>query len=169
MTYEHPLKDEDGNPAGTETRNYIVVATSRPETMLGDTGVAVHPEDARYAGLVGKFVELPIVGRRVPILADEYANPEKGSGAVKITPAHDFNDFEVGKRAGHMPMNILNAVAAIVSGAEADTAGIPDDFRGLDRFKARDKVVEHFEANELLERIESSRSNSLRGPLRRRH
>ena len=154
VTYEHPLKDEDGNPAGTETRNYIVVATSRPETMLGDTGVAVHPEDARYAGLVGKYVELPIVGRRVPIVADEYANPEKGSGAVKITPAHDFNDFEVGKRAGHTPLNILNAVAAIVSGVEADAAGIPEDFRGLDRFKARDKVVEYFEVHELLERIE---------------
>ncbi|MBY9067525.1 valine--tRNA ligase [Hyphomonas sp. WL0036] len=154
VTYEHPVKDEDGNPAGTETRNYIVVATSRPETMLGDTGVAVHPEDARYASLVGKFVELPIVGRRVPIVADEYANPEKGSGAVKITPAHDFNDFEVGKRAGHTPLNILNAVAEIVSGGEADTAGIPEDFRGLDRFKARDKVVETFEALELLERIE---------------
>ena len=154
VTYEHPLKDEDGNPAGTETRNYIVVATSRPETMLGDTGVAVHPEDARYAGLVGKFVELPIVGRRVPIVADEYANPEKGSGAVKITPAHDFNDFEVGKRAGHTPLNILTAVAAIVTGAEADAAGIPEDFRGLDRFKARDKVVETFEALELLDRIE---------------
>ena len=154
VTYEHPLKDEDGNLAGTETRNYIVVATSRPETMLGDTGVAVHPEDARYAGLVGKYVELPIVGRRVPIVADEYANPEKGSGAVKITPAHDFNDFEVGKRAGHTPLNILNAVAAIVSGVEADAAGIPEDFRGLDRFKARDKVVEHFEVHELLERIE---------------
>ena len=154
VTYEHPLKDEDGNPAGTETRNYIVVATSRPETMLGDTGVAVHPEDERYAGLVGKYVELPIVGRRVPIVADEYANPEKGSGAVKITPAHDFNDFEVGKRAGHTPLNILNAVAAIVSGAEAEAAGIPEDFHGLDRFKARDKVVELFEAKELLDRIE---------------
>ncbi|MFN4184842.1 MAG: valine--tRNA ligase [Hyphomonas sp.] len=154
VTYEHPVKDEGGNPAGTETRNYIVVATSRPETMLGDTGVAVHPEDERYAGLVGKFVELPIVGRRVPIVADEYANPEKGSGAVKITPAHDFNDFEVGKRAGHTPLNILNAVAAIVSGAEADAAGIPENFRGLDRFKARDKVVELFEAHELLERTE---------------
>ncbi|MBA4225677.1 MAG: valine--tRNA ligase [Hyphomonas sp.] len=154
VTYEHPVKDEDGNPAGTETRNYIVVATSRPETMLGDTGVAVHPDDERYKSLVGRFVELPIVGRRVPIVADEYANPEKGSGAVKITPAHDFNDFEVGKRAGHTPLNILNAVAAIVSGAEADAAGIPEDFRGLDRFKARDKVVEAFEALELLERIE---------------
>ena len=154
VTYEHPVKDEEGNPAGTETRNYIVVATSRPETMLGDTGVAVHPEDERYAGLVGKFVELPIVGRRVPIVADEYANPEKGSGAVKITPAHDFNDFEVGKRAGHTPINILNGVAQIVSGAEADTAGIPEDIRGLDRFEARKKVVELFEALELLERIE---------------
>jgi len=154
VTYEHPVKDEDGNVTGTETRDYIVVATSRPETMLGDTGVAVHPEDERYAGLVGKFVELPIVGRRVPIVADDYANPEKGSGAVKITPAHDFNDFEVGKRAGHTPLNILTAVAAIVDGAEADAAGIPEAYRGLDRFDARKKVVEDFEAAGLLEEIE---------------
>ena len=154
VTYEHPTKDEDGNVTGTETRDYIVVATSRPETMLGDTGVAVHPEDERYAGLVGKFVELPIVGRRVPIVADEYANPEKGSGAVKITPAHDFNDFEVGKRAGHTPLNILTAVAAVVDGAEADAAGIPEAYRGLDRFDARNKVVEDFEAAGLLEEIE---------------
>ena len=153
VTYDHPLRDEDGNVT-FETRDYIVVATSRPETMLGDTGVAVHPEDARYAGLVGKFVELPIVGRRVPIVADEYANPEKGSGAVKITPAHDFNDFEVGKRAGHAPLNILTAVAAIVDGAEADAAGIPAELRGLDRLKARDAVVAAFEAAGLLERIE---------------
>jgi len=155
VTYEHPVKDEDGNVTGTETRNYIVVATSRPETMLGDTGVAVHPDDARYAGLVGKFVELPIVGRRVPIIADDYANPEKGSGAVKITPAHDFNDFEVGKRAGHTPLNILNATAHIVDGADAEAAGIPADYRGLDRFDARKKVVEAFEALELLQEIES--------------
>jgi valyl-tRNA synthetase len=155
VTYEHPVKDEDGNVTGTETRNYIVVATSRPETMLGDTGVAVHPDDARYAGLVGNFVELPIVGRRVPIIADEYANPEKGSGAVKITPAHDFNDFEVGKRAGHTPLNILDATAHIVDGADAETAGIPADYRGLDRFDARKKVVESFEALELLQEIES--------------
>ena len=153
VTYEHSLKDEDGNVT-FETRGYIVVATSRPETMLGDTGVAVHPEDARYAGLVGKLVELPIVGRRVPIVADEYANPEKGSGAVKITPAHDFNDFEVGKRAGHAPLNILTAVAAIVDGAQADAAGIPAELRGLDRFKAREAVVAAFEAAGLLERIE---------------
>ena len=155
ITYEHPVKDEDGNVTGTETRDYIVVATSRPETMLGDTGVAVHPDDERYAGLVGKFVTLPIVGRRVPIIADEYADPSKGSGAVKITPAHDFNDFEVGKRAGHTPLNILTATAHIVDGADADAAGIPADYRGLDRFDARKKVVEAFEAAELLQEIES--------------
>ncbi|MEH6695874.1 MAG: valine--tRNA ligase [Hyphomonas sp.] len=155
VTYEHPVKDEDGNVTGTETRDYIVVATSRPETMLGDTGVAVHPEDERYAGLIGMFVELPIVGRRVPIIADDYANPEKGSGAVKITPAHDFNDFEVGKRAGHTPLNILNATAHIVDGDDADAAGIPADYRGLDRFDARKKVVEAFEGLELLQEIEN--------------
>ena len=155
ITYEHPVKDDDGNVTGTETRDYIVVATSRPETMLGDTGVAVHPDDERYAGLLGKFVTLPIVGRRVPIIADEYADPTKGSGAVKITPAHDFNDFEVGKRAGHAPLNILNATAHIVDGADADAAGIPADYRGLDRFDARKKVVAAFEAAELLQEIES--------------
>jgi valyl-tRNA synthetase len=155
VTYEHPVKDEDGTITGTETRDYIVVATSRPETMLGDTGVAVHPDDARYAGLVGKFVTLPIVGRRVPIIADEYADPTKGSGAVKITPAHDFNDFEVGKRAGHTPLNILNATAHIVGGDDADAAGIPADYRGLDRFDARKKVVEAFDAAELLQEIEN--------------
>ena len=155
ITYEHPVKDEDGNVTGTETRDYIVVATSRPETMLGDTGVAVHPDDERYAGLVGKFVTLPIVGRRVPIIADEYADPSKGSGAVKITPAHDFNDFEVGKRAGHTPLNILTATAHIVDGADADAAGIPADYRGLDRFDARKKVVAAFEAAELLQEIEN--------------
>ncbi|MEL6325024.1 MAG: class I tRNA ligase family protein, partial [Pseudomonadota bacterium] len=85
VTYEHPVFDEDGAPAGTETRDYIVVATSRPETMLGDTGVAVHPDDERYKDLVGKEVILPIVDRRIPIVADEYPDPEKGSGAVKIT------------------------------------------------------------------------------------
>ncbi len=155
VTYLHPVKDEEGNIIDQEMRDYIVVATSRPETMLGDTGVAVHPEDPRYAGLIGKFVELPIVGRRIPIIADEYADPEKGSGAVKITPAHDFNDFEVGKRAGHTPLNILNAIAHIVDGEDADAAGIPAEYRGLDRFDARKKVVEAFEAAELLQEIEN--------------
>jgi valyl-tRNA synthetase len=155
VTYAHPLQDGSGEITGYETRSYISVATSRPETMLGDTGVAVHPDDPRYASLVGKFVELPIVGRRVPIVADEYADPEKGSGAVKITPAHDFNDFEVGRRAGLRALNILNAVAQIVRDDEADLAGIPETFRGLDRFEARTRVVAHFEAEGLIDRIES--------------
>ena len=155
VPYLHPVKDEEGNVVDQEMRDYIVVATSRPETMLGDTGVAVHPEDPRYAGLIGKFVELPIVGRRIPIIADEYADPDKGSGAVKITPAHDFNDFEVGKRADHTPLNILNATAHIVGGEEADTAGIPAEYRGLDRFDARRKVVSAFEEAELLQEIEN--------------
>ncbi|WP_300381622.1 valine--tRNA ligase [Henriciella sp.] len=154
VTYEHPLKDEDGNVTGHETRDYIVVATTRPETMLGDTGVAVHPDDERYAPLVGKFVDLPIVNRRIPIVADEHADPEKGSGAVKITPAHDFNDFQVGERAGLPRLNILDSVAAIVEGAEADAAAIPAGYRGLDRFAARKKVEEDFEALELLVEIE---------------
>ncbi|MEE2877749.1 MAG: valine--tRNA ligase [Pseudomonadota bacterium] len=157
VTYEHPVEDEDGNPAGTETRDYIVVATTRPETMLGDTGVAVSPDDDRYASLVGKFVDLPIVGRRIPIVADEHADPEKGSGAVKITPAHDFNDFQVGERAGLPRLNILTKVAAIVDGAEADDAGIPAAYRGLDRYEARKKIEEDFEALGLLAEIEKTK------------
>ena len=157
VTYEHPVTDEDGNPAGTETRNYIVVATTRPETMLGDTGVAVHPDDERYASLVGKFVDLPIVKRRIPIVADEHADPEKGSGAVKITPAHDFNDFQVGERAGLPRLNILTATAAIVDGAEADAAGIPRDYRGKDRFDARKKIEAEFEELGLLVEVEKKK------------
>ncbi|QYJ00166.1 valine--tRNA ligase [Thalassovita mediterranea] len=157
VTYEHPVKDEDGNPAGTETRDYIVVATTRPETMLGDTGVAVHPDDERYKGLVGKFVDLPIVNRRIPIVADEHADPEKGSGAVKITPAHDFNDFQVGERAGLPRLNILTHVASIVDGGEADAAGIPDAYRGLDRYEARKKIEEDFDSLGLLVEIEKKK------------
>jgi valyl-tRNA synthetase len=157
VTYEHPVTDEDGNPAGTETRDYIVVATTRPETMLGDTGVAVHPDDERYAGLVGKFVDLPIVNRRIPIVADEHADPEKGSGAVKITPAHDFNDFQVGQRAGLSRLNILTSVAAIVDGEEADAAGIPRDYRGRDRFEARKKIEAEFEELDLLVEVEKKK------------
>jgi valyl-tRNA synthetase len=147
--------DEEGEPAGTETRGYLVVATSRPETMLGDTCVAVHPNDDRYAGLVGKFVDLPLVGRRIPIVADDYADPEKGSGAVKITPAHDFNDFEVGKRAGHTPLNILTSKAAIVGGDEAAAAGIPERFIGMERFEARKAIVAAFDELGLLQEIEN--------------
>ena len=117
----------------------IVVATTRPETMLGDTGVAVHPDDERYRHLVGKHVILPIVGRRIPIVADEYADPEMGSGAVKITPAHDFNDFEVGVRNGLKPINILTPQARINGYA-------PKQYRGLDRFEARERIVADLDA-----------------------
>ena len=114
VTYEYPIAfDEDGKPTEFETRDYIVVATTRPETMLGDTGIAVNPEDGRYKSIVGKHVILPIVGRKIPIVADDYADPTAGTGAVKITPAHDFNDFEVGKRAGLRAINILNIDATI--------------------------------------------------------
>ena len=119
----------------TET---IVVATTRPETMLGDVAVAVNPEDPRYKGVVGKYAILPLVGRRIPIVADDYADPEMGSGAVKITPAHDFNDFEVGQRHHLKPINIFTPDARI-------NANAPKEFRGLDRFEARQKVLEALE------------------------
>lgn len=146
-TIEWPLFDDEGNPAGSETRNYIVVATTRPETMLGDTGVAVNPDDPRYASLKGCFVELPLVGRRIPIVFDEHADPEQGSGAVKITPAHDFNDFEVGKRQGLPQINIFTADARL-------NDEVPEAYRGMDRFKARKQIVEDIEALGLLDRIE---------------
>lgn len=155
VTYDHPVLDANGDPAGSETRDYIVVATSRPETMLGDTAIAVNPADERYRALIGKAVLLPLVGRLIPIIADEYADPEKGSGAVKITPAHDFNDFEVGRRAGQVPLNILTATATIVTDEEADAVGIPSELRGLDRFEARARIVSLFEQAGLLDHVES--------------
>jgi valyl-tRNA synthetase len=136
VTYQFPIKDEEGNVTGHEIRDYIIVATTRPETMLGDVAVAVHPEDERYAGLIGKFVELPLVGRRIPVIADEYADPTLGTGAVKITPAHDFNDFEVGARAGLEPINVFTTRGAIIN---ADF--IPAKYRGLDRFEARKAII----------------------------
>ena len=155
VTYEHPVAfDEDGKATEWETRDHIVVATTRPETMLGDTGVAVHPDDARYAGLVGKFVTLPIVGRRIPIVADDYADPAKGSGAVKITPAHDFNDFQVGKRAGLAALNVMDAFGRITS---ADTPDVPAEYEGMDRFAARKAVVARSEAEGWLKEIEKTR------------
>lgn len=155
VTYEHPIAfDDEGKATEWETRDVIVVATTRPETMLGDTGVAVHPDDARYAGLVGKFVTLPIVGRRIPIVADDYADPTKGSGAVKITPAHDFNDFGVGKRAGLEALNILDAFARITT---ADTQDIPAEYDGMDRFAARKAIVARAEEEGWLREIEKTR------------
>ncbi|MBP2294741.1 valine--tRNA ligase [Azospirillum rugosum] len=135
-------------PIEGESDRFIVVATTRPETMLGDTGVAVHPEDERYKDLIGKHVLLPLVGRRIPIVGDEYADPETGSGAVKITPAHDFNDFEVGKRCGLAAINIMDRDARITG------EDVPEAYRGLDRYEARKKVVAELEALGLLEKIE---------------
>ncbi|WP_404415383.1 valine--tRNA ligase [Brevundimonas vesicularis] len=155
VTYEHPVAfDEDGKATEFETRDFIVVATTRPETMLGDTGVAVHPDDGRYAGLVGKFVTLPITGRRIPIVADDYADPTKGSGAVKITPAHDFNDFGVGKRAGLPSLNILDAFGRI---SDIDTPDVPADYVGQDRFAARKAIVARAEEEGWLREIERTK------------
>src|SRR5436305_11571305 len=126
---------------------FIVVATTRPETMLGDTGVAVHPDDARYADLVGKTARLPLVGRLIPIVADEYADPELGSGAVKITPAHDFNDFKVGRRHGLEAINIFDRDAHL-------NEAVPERYRGLERFAARKQVLADLEAADLIEKID---------------
>jgi valyl-tRNA synthetase len=147
-TYDHPTAfDDDGRPTAYQTRDYLVVATTRPETMLGDTGVAVHPDDPRYRHLVGKTVRLPLVGRSITIVADDYADPEKGTGAVKITPAHDFNDWEVGQRCGLKAINVMDAKARIALKDNADfwDGARPDDalhdFDGLDRYEARELVV----------------------------
>jgi len=137
----YPLEDGSGT---------ITVATTRPETMLGDTGVAVHPEDERYRELVGKHVVLPLVGRRIPIVADEYSDPEKGTGAVKITPAHDFNDFEVGRRQELEAINILAPDGSL-------NDAVPEAYRGLDRFAARERVVADLEAAGVLVKTEPYR------------
>src|SRR5262249_21034260 len=144
---------------------FIVVATTRPETMLGDVAVAVHPESERWKHLIGKNSILPLVGRKIPIVGDDYADPEKGSGAVKITPAHDFNDFEVGRRHKLPLINIFDAearlvlknnsdfLAAAAKGADLDAVLALD---GQDRFKARKAVVEMLEAKELLGKVEAN-------------
>ncbi len=126
---------------------FIVVATTRPETMLGDTGIAVHPDDPKWKHLIGKHAVLPLVGRRIAIVGDEYSDPEKGSGAVKITPAHDFNDFEVGRRHDLEAINIFDKFARVNDNA-------PEKYRGLDRFDARKKIVAEMEELGLVEKIE---------------
>ncbi len=130
------------------TDEHIVVATTRPETMLGDTAVAVHPENRNLKHLIGKNVVLPLVRRLIPIIADEYADPEKGTGAVKITPAHDFNDFEVGKRHKLEMINIFDRHACL-------NEEVPEKYRGLERFEARKIIVADMEELELLEKIEA--------------
>ena len=154
--FDYPVVDE----AGAETGAVITVATTRPETMLGDTAVAVHPDDERYRDLVGKRVRLPLVNRLIPIVADAYSDPEKGTGAVKITPAHDFNDFEVGRRNGCRPINVLDPEARIqiagnadfLDGAAPEEAALALD--GLDRFEARKRVVALMEERGLLRAVE---------------
>ncbi len=147
----------------SEGKDYIVVATTRPETMLGDTGVAVNPEDPRYKDLIGKDILLPLVDRRIPIVADEHADMDKGTGAVKVTPAHDFNDYEVGKRCQLPMINILTFNADIRDVAQVFNtdgsvntdvnASIPEKYRGMERFAARREIVADFEAAGLLEEI----------------
>jgi valyl-tRNA synthetase len=139
--------DAPGLPRLSDGRAYLVVATTRPETMLGDTAVAVHPEDERYRAVVGKEIDLPLAGRRIPVVADEYADPEFGSGAVKLTPAHDPNDFEVAQRSGVPAVDVMTPEAAM-------SAEVPEPFRGLDRFEARRQVVRAFEELGLLEKVE---------------
>ncbi len=141
--FRYPLKDSEG---------YVVVATTRPETMLGDTAVAVNPDDERYKHLIGKTVVLPIVNREIPIIADNYVDKEFGTGCVKVTPAHDPNDFEISQRHPIEIINIMNPDATL-------NENVPEEFRGLDRFVARKKVVEKFDELGLLERIEDYKTN----------
>jgi valyl-tRNA synthetase len=136
--FRYPLASGEG---------HLVVATTRPETMLGDSAVAVHPDDDRYRDLVGQEIILPIVGRRIPIIADDYVDPEFGTGCVKITPAHDFNDYDIGKRHDLPMYNVLTDDAAM-------NDEVPEAYRGLDRFEARKAIVAEFESLELLEKIE---------------
>jgi valyl-tRNA synthetase len=135
----YPLEDEPSRR--------VIVATTRPETMLGDTGLAVHPGDERYADLVGRVAVLPLVGRRLPIVADEYVDPEFGSGVVKVTPAHDPNDFEIGRRHDLEVVDVMTDEATM-------SAAAPEPFRGLDRFEARKAVVAALEEQGLLVRAE---------------
>ncbi|MCD9475496.1 valine--tRNA ligase [Photobacterium phosphoreum] len=158
--FRYPLADGIKTADG---KDYIVVATTRPETMLGDTGVAVNPEDPRYKDLIGKEIILPIVGRRIPILGDEHADMDKGTGCVKITPAHDFNDYEVGKRHSLPMINILTFNADIRDAAEVFTTNgeesdvysteIPAKYQGMERFAARKAIVAEFDELGLLEEI----------------
>ncbi|GBD87743.1 valine--tRNA ligase [bacterium BMS3Abin03] len=136
---KYPVVDSD---------RYLVVATTRPETMLGDTGVAVNPDDERYKNVIGKKVLLPIAEREIPVFADEYVDMEFGTGAVKVTPAHDVNDYEMGKRHNLEVINIFNDDAST-------NENVPKDFQGLDRFDARKKVIEKLEESGLIEKIEN--------------
>jgi valyl-tRNA synthetase len=156
----YPIEGKTFSP--DDPASFIVVATTRPETMLGDTAVAVHPGDPRYMHLVGKHVILPLVGRKIPIVADEYSDPEKGSGAVKITPAHDFNDFEIGKRHGLPQINVFDQEGCLALRDNEDyLRGLPEgslqfaeEFDKVDRFAARKRIVARLEDFGFLEKID---------------
>jgi valyl-tRNA synthetase len=156
----YPLEGKTFNPEDPST--FIVVATTRPETMLGDSAVAVHPDDERYAHLVGKHVILPLVGRKIPIVADEYSDPEKGSGAVKVTPAHDFNDFEVGRRHNLPQISVLDQEGRLalidnedyLRGLPEGSLQLAEELHGVDRFAARKQILARLEDFGFLERIE---------------
>lgn len=145
--FRYPLSDGSG---------HLVVATTRPETMLGDTAVAVHPEDPRYRDMIGKMIRLPLADREIPIIGDDYVDPDFGSGCVKITPAHDFNDYEVGKRHNLPMINIMTRDASL-------NDQVPEPYRGLDRFVARKKVVDDLDALGLLEKIDDHKLMVPRG------
>ncbi|MDX1335898.1 MAG: valine--tRNA ligase, partial [Gammaproteobacteria bacterium] len=154
-------------------KGHLVVATTRPETMLGDAAVAIHPGDERYKHLLGEFVELPLTGRRIPIIADDYVDPEFGTGCVKITPAHDFNDYQVWQRhrdeqaiAGQPHgglINIMTINAEIRANEEDEGDLIPAAYIGLDRFEARKRVVADLDAQDLLEKIDDHKLMQPRG------
>ena len=163
-SFDYPVAfDENANPTRFEQRNYLVVATTRPETMLGDTGIAVHPEDARYTHLIGRDAILPLVGRRIRIVADSHADPTKGSGAVKITPAHDFNDWEVGKRTNLPAINVMTTRGQMFLRGNSEFLGhleIPDstlEIDGLDRFEARQKIVTLMTEKDLLDDVQTEK------------
>ena len=151
--FRYPLANGEKTADG---KNYVVIATTRPETMLGDTALAVNPEDERYRDLVGKHVILPLCDREIPIIADDYVDPEFGTGVVKITPAHDFNDYEIGKRHNLEMINILTIDAAINDNA-------PAAYAGLDRFIARKQIVLDMKKADLLEKIEDHKLKVPRG------
>ena len=158
-TYEHIEVDADGNETLREVRDFLIVATTRPETMLGDTAAMVHPEDPRYLALHGKFVDLPLTGRRIPVITDDYVDKDFGTGVVKVTPAHDFNDYAVGQRHGLPMINIFTDEAKVISSRD----DIADEYRGLDRFDARKLLVADLEAGGLLVEIKPHRLQVPRG------
>ncbi len=155
-TYTYVEKDEDGNVTLEEERDYISIATTRPETMLGDGAVAVHPDDDRYAPIVGKMVHLPLCDRLIPIITDEYPDPDFGSGAVKITGAHDFNDYQVAKR-NHIPLFALMDTRGAMRVDAAEDNLVPEKYRGMDRFEARKAVVADIDAVGLLIQVEDKK------------